>query len=257
MALPSNMSNFPSTLPHRTGRKINLDRKRLLLALKQPLERQEVEQLLKTTKIGLVLEDFKQRTKEDLSKQWKRINHAADRYWVRTKNGRPITPTLLKRFREKKPPLPVNWIGPVYKLDKMPGLSGLLCALPNALLIKFDGDPKAMKPDDLNDRMKTHPALRSFRKVLPDDMYVWGHWYIQPKDTATQSVYQAYQKLTQRPKEKRRKSKVLVQHVGFDILPMVWSAGSFTPNDPLLRRSNGIWSALMPNLVGTSQEDRV
>lgn len=235
MVLPSNMTNFPSKLPHGAGRIMNLDRRRLLLALKQPLERQAFETLLKTTKIGLVLEDFKQLTREDLSKQWKRINHAKDRYWVRAKNGGPITPILLKRLRTKKPPLPVDWIGPVYKLEKMAGLSGFLSPLPNSLLIKFKGDPKAMKPDDLNARMKRHPALSFFKRVSSQDKYVWGHWYIQPKDTAKRSVYQAYQELTQRPKEKRLKSKVLVQHVGFDILPMVWSAGSFTPNDPLFK----------------------
>jgi hypothetical protein len=75
MVLPSSMTNFPSKLPHGSGRMMALDRKRLLLAFKKPHEREDVEGFLQSTNTGLVLEDFDKSTKWKLLKQRERINH--------------------------------------------------------------------------------------------------------------------------------------------------------------------------------------
>jgi subtilisin family serine protease len=126
---------FPKELRHGSGAAMSLDQTRLLLAFKTPHKQQDVSALLK--QYLLILED--ESDKRDSNARLPEtniVNHTTQRFWVRTLDGRALEPTDIAAL-QKALGDQLAWIGPVYRLSGSQNRNGLLCPVPNALLLRL------------------------------------------------------------------------------------------------------------------------
>jgi hypothetical protein len=126
------MPRFPDRLLHGFHGWISRDHSRLLLAFKVEIRRNpDFDHRLAA--LLLALED---RDDKPTTGPTPRVNHTDRRLWVRSVDNGAIGDEHLTRieasFSEE-----LDWIGPVYRLAQLPGRQGLLCPLPNVLLIKL------------------------------------------------------------------------------------------------------------------------
>jgi hypothetical protein len=234
MTIPSSMRNFLPRLTHGSGRRMTLDRTRLLLSLKkksperQLLNEEHVEALLGKTKTNLVLERTRSEKRKFSNPEENytvKINHTKTEFWLRSKDSRPITPKQLQIFKRKPWRTRIDWIGPVYKLSGTVGPKAFVCPVPYSLLIRPAWEPEGETPDNLT---SLTGKLREWKlKEVPDEWkYGSGHWYTEPCIDCEQSVYALHRELNSLP------NKALVKSASFEIMPMVVSAASHTPSDP-------------------------
>lgn len=127
------MSTFPQRLARGGGDVLLLDQSRLLLALRQPVEPDEIAAQL--TRSRVALEDARD---EQDGRRMFRVNHTATRYWVRSLDGEPLDDQRIAILREIFGDA-LAWVGPVYRVTgkgENQGRENLLCPLPNVLLVR-------------------------------------------------------------------------------------------------------------------------
>ncbi|MEA2173598.1 MAG: serine protease [Blastocatellia bacterium] len=213
------MKNFPRELRHGMGATMILDLTHLLLSFKEAEPRAEVERLLKGVGLGLESGDEKQRLNTS-SRPMQVINHTDRRFWVRTEGGRTIDDEFFAAIegalRER-----VNWIGPVYRLPGVAGLGGLLCPLPNVLIIKplsqHDADAEGQWLNKL-DQWGLHEDSEKSR-------YLGGYRYYRISNPEQQTAYQLQALLLEQARR-------LVQEARFENMPILVPT-TVAPNDPL------------------------
>lgn len=112
---------------------MRLDASRLLLSFKESVEKGVVEKFARKLKLELEPDgNAEKRPYSDL------VNHTDRRYWVRDPEGQTIDDQRYERMKsELFGQFPVEFIGPVYQLANTRGPGGLLCPLPNVLLVKL------------------------------------------------------------------------------------------------------------------------
>ena len=126
------MARFPDSLVHPSGNRLVLDRSRLLLAFRAAQD--DVEQIRrKLAALSLALED---QADKAAPRPTQPVNHTDRHFWVRSAAGAEIGDELLAKieagFGDE-----LAWLGPVYRLPRLPGRLGLMCPFPNVILVRL------------------------------------------------------------------------------------------------------------------------
>jgi subtilisin family serine protease len=213
------MDRFPLTLQHGSGATLMLDRTRLLLAFKEQQTREQIETLLHDT--SLMLEDAGEVSPALPSPSPEVVNQTGERYWVRSHNGEPLDERILAAVEHRLQPV-LDWIGPVYRFPETEGRGGLLCPLPNVLVIK----PAPGAGEEAAGRLAE--ALSQFGLIERESTSKYlsgGYRYFVIDDLQAHSSYEARDALLSQARE-------LVAEADFANMPMLLPTGAF-PNDPL------------------------
>jgi hypothetical protein len=219
------LKNFPSELRHGSGVMMTLDPTRLLIAFKEVLPREKIEALLKD--VSLVLEDAGETKQEKPYRLFENVNHTDKRFWVRTPNGKPINEKQLVTV-EKTLEAYIDWIGPVYRLGDVSGRGGLLCPLPNVLVIK--PVPQLIEKDE--EALSKILDELGLKEIPEKSKYLGEYRYFVIGDIKERAAYQLQSILIE--KEKR-----LIREVEFENMPMIVPI-TVVPNDPIFPQQWGM-----------------
>lgn len=212
------MRDFPHEMKHGSGVMMTLEPARLLLALKEELPRRDLEARLADA--GFVLEDAREERKEGLRPMEEVVNHTETRFWIRSRSGKPVDVELRQALEDAFEGL-LDWVGPVYRLANTRGRDGMLCPLPNVLVIR---------PVDRLDKK----AERDFAKTLQrygleefseKSKYLGDYRYYMLSDLSQEDAYHLREVLLEG--ESR-----LVGEAKFENMPMTLDY-CISPNDPL------------------------
>jgi subtilisin family serine protease len=127
------MNEFPRELQHGSGVKLVLDQDCLVVALKKSLERHQLQAYLKQT--GFELETTGKASKEGAQSGEQPIRHTQTRFWIRSASDQPVDQKQIRNLRNVLK-ASLDWIGPVYQMEKTQGQEGMVCPIPNVLLIR-------------------------------------------------------------------------------------------------------------------------
>jgi subtilisin family serine protease len=212
------MKNYPNELRHGMGPMMRLEPTHLLLAFKEAHTREEIETALR--RLGLDLETGGDQHERGSSREMQMVNHTDRRFWVRSAAGRPIDQELLdaveKAFNAK-----LDWIGPVYRLPNVEGLGGLLCPLPNVLVIKPASQLDPNKEQEFSARL----GQWGLREEQEKSRYLGGYRYYVIGDPNKQTSYQLQDNLLAKERE-------FVQDARLENMPML-APTALVPSDPL------------------------
>jgi hypothetical protein len=211
------MRDFPPELLHGTGAVIKLDPTRLLLAFKEPTTREKIAAPLDES--GLVLEGSQDTEREKPARSFEVINHTDRRFWVRSSAGEAIDPKRLDALEEKFGAA-LEWAGPVYRMGNVEGRGGLMCPLPNVLLIR----PKAQIGGGERDQ-RLGPWLREsgLQEVPEKSKYLGAFDYYVIPDTRERDAYRVRDQLLEQGKDR-------IDDVQFETMPLVVPI-TVVPND--------------------------
>lgn len=217
------VENFPSALRHDSGVMMTLDPSRVLLAFEEARTRAEVEKLLHSLNVGLVLEDAEEKREEKLthfaSRSIQVINHSRKRFWIRTRDGSPITQKMLNVVQEGLGEK-LEWIGPVYRLPNVEGREALLCPIPNVLVLK----PKPSLSREAEQELTSVLAELGLKEISEKSRYLNGYHYftIEPHRGTAYRLQSLLLKQEQR----------LIQEAFFENMPLLQPLAAI-PNDTL------------------------
>jgi subtilisin family serine protease len=208
------MERFPYRLVHGSGDSMSLDRSRLLIAFNKEHSREEAANLVRD--LGFVLEDAFDKDTKRLP-DGEKVNHTTRRFWVRLLQGEAISQEQFSNLEEALGQQ-LDWIGPVYRLAKTEGRGGLLCPLPNILLI----NPKNVSPEELSKIFSKYGLKENSEK----SKYLSGYRYLIISDTKKYLSYDV-QRLLQ-----EEEGKQFVLEARFENMPMMTDL-TLIPNDTL------------------------
>ena len=211
---------------------MRLDPSRLLLAFKSSLIREEVTRLIQN--LRLELEDSFDNVRGRIANKDNQaplragegcVNHTDRRFWVRTQNARPIDDAL---YRDIEGALTsggdLDWIGPVYQLETSDGRGGLLCPLPNVLVIK-----PSRQVDTGSAKAATTLASKLRELGLEEDSkksrYLNSYRYFIIPDARERNAYELQSVLLTQERES-------ISEARFENMPML-SDYCIVPSDPL------------------------
>jgi len=210
------MAHFPARLRHGTGRYMDLDRTRLLLAFRQPPPADDLASQLK--RLRLMLEDAGD---EADGRRLQRVNHTDARFWVRSIDGEPIGEERVAQVREVLGAA-LDWIGPVYRLSGQgERRESLLCPLPHVILVqeRRQGGPPVMR---------AVAAAASGVKVNEDrerSKYLSSFRYLVIENPAEIDAYQLRDRLLEQSSDR-------IANVRLESMPMIVPS-AVVPNDTL------------------------
>ena len=218
------VSRFPKSITNDQGSKLTLDDTRLLLAFSRELLISHVEKLLLQANPDLALESLEKDSAS--TQQGPRINDLPHQFWTHSRNGKPIPSALVSSIATVFAPH-LKWVGPAFRAQNTTGQTGVVCALPNALVIM---------PVKSTNTAFLDSELRKHNLVLAPEItkYLGGYrYYFIPTnaltDPAQRTVYEMQQILLNDVAFNR-----LVAEASFDYLPLVSpSHAAFSPSDPL------------------------
>src|SRR5215204_81901 len=214
------MKNFPRNLTHGSGVMMTLDLSRLLLSFTQPHKQEDVESLIE--RFGLIVEtgrngDF-ERTTDRTLRQMNAVNNTTNDFWVRTKDNSEVNDELFNTIEQELAET-LEWIGPVYRVGNTPGLGGLMCPIPNVLLIKQLADQEGERDSDISSAAAA--VGTDLREIPEKSKYLSGYRYFIITDVRKQNSYQLREILQE---------KVNGLDVRFENMPMI-NPTAFVPND--------------------------
>ncbi|MBI4528922.1 MAG: S8 family serine peptidase [Deltaproteobacteria bacterium] len=206
------MMQFPRSLVHGSGVPMTLDPGRVLVTFKEDQDLESVESLVK--RANAALERIPEPKRGQARRPLQTINHTSRQFWVRVK-GAAGAAALEKSLQDR-----LAWIGPVYKLDKTKGLDGLLCPLPNVLLIR------PARPSDASSSEALGKVVSRFGlKEIPEkSRYLNGFSYFVVSDPSRHSAYEIREALL--------REKDLVADVRFENMPLLGDS-TLVPSDTL------------------------
>ena len=144
------MKDFPTELVHGSGVRMNLRPSRLLLSFAEPTDRARVEDFAKD--LGFELEGARDDPREKRGRFFEIVNHTDRRFWIDLPDDRPIEDDLYDKLTDGLGDR-LEWAGPVYRLPGVDGRGGLLCPVPNVILIRGKrDDPRLRDAEDLLER---------------------------------------------------------------------------------------------------------
>jgi hypothetical protein len=233
------MNNFPQALTHSSGSTMLLDPTRLLLAFREVLTRDDTG--TRINEFGLVLEDAQDIERERQFRSFELVNHTDQHFWVRSPAGRPLTHELFEALQNKLTDQ-IEWIGPVYRLEQVErrhGRQGLLCPLPNVLVIK------PISRISRDNRIALAQRLQQYGlKEVPEKLNYLGDYnlgdyvYHVLQDAAKGNSYQLREILLHDERE-------FIDEVFFEEMPMLVPY-TIIPNDPGFAGfgSHGQWNMI-------------
>lgn len=197
---------------------MRLDPSRVLVSLKRTLKPDASAKLFAS--LGFATDDGKAEKKERGHRCDQIINHTDRRLWLRTQDGEPASEDQLERLEEALGE-ELEWVGPVYRLGDVQGPGGLLCPLPNVLLVKTgksaDKDKTAMARAQLG---KVNMHIDEERSK-----YLGDYRYLVLDDPRAQTAYEVRAELLALGRE-------MIADVSFESMPMVRPL-TLVPIDPL------------------------
>jgi Subtilase family len=211
------MKNFPRALQHGSGATMTLEPTRLLLAFSQPISRSDVEARLRD--FGLALEDAGDTEREQLVRPFEVVNHTDRRFWAREVAGRSIDQDRFDALWNALA-AQLEWIGPVYRLGETEGRGGLVCPLPNVLLVR-PAAPLEDREDAAFKRRLRGLGLKEDRKKS-DNLGPFN--YYELADARERTAYQLHDELLG--------GQGVPGEVDFETMPMVVPL-ALVPNDTL------------------------
>lgn len=212
------MARFPLRLQHGTGRSLDLDQARLLLAFRQPVSSKDLASRL--AQMRLALEDAGE---DPDGRRMERVNHTDTRFWVRSVEGESIGDERLAQVRELFGDA-LDWIGPVYRLSgqaERGGRESLVCPLPHVVLVKErrQGGPSIVR---------AVAALATGLNVSEDkerSKYLPGFRYLVIENPAEIDAYQLRDRLLEESSDR-------IADVRLENMPMIVPT-AVVPNDTL------------------------
>ena len=135
-----NIPNFPGKLPYRDKQVLMLDPTRLLVSLRKPFDlrkpharRSAFEHMARQLRgTGLQLEEEHYGGAAAGRRPRESVNHTDRRFWVRSDTRGSITRRSFQALSRKRF---LEWFAPVYRLPGIRGRRGVVCPLPDVLLI--------------------------------------------------------------------------------------------------------------------------
>lgn len=205
------MMRFPRSLVHGSGARMTLDPRRILVAFKEDQDPGAVEALLRRANATL------ERASEPKGRQGERalvtINHTPRHFWVRLRSA--AAAAALERLLQGR----LEWIGPVYMLERTRGLEGLVCPLPNVLLIRPASPSDPSSAEGLGRAMER----LGLKEVPEKSRYLNGARYFEVADPSRHSAYEIRESIMRREKD-------LVADVRFENMPLLGDT-TLVPND--------------------------
>ncbi len=180
------MKKFPRELRHGSGVPMRLDASRLLLSFKEAVEKDAVEKFARKLKLELEPDgNTEKRPYTDV------VNHTDRRYWVRDPERQTIDDQRFDRLvKELYEQFPVEFIGPVYQLSNSGEPGGLLCPLPNVLLVKLL-TKLATKSLQTGDIATSASAKRyGIKEIEAKSKYLNGHRYYEISQPEERNAYE-------------------------------------------------------------------
>jgi hypothetical protein len=196
------MASAPNRLVHPNGETLTLDPSRIVLGFTEPRQARPLRDEL--AKAGLVFEETPHGEKPRGPSG--RVNESANRVWVRSQDGRPIDAAVLSK-------LPGDWTGAVYHSHRAPDQAGLLCVLPNALLLRLN------RVDGADRRLSKY----GLKEVPEKSKLLVGYQYfvvLKPREKGALEIRQ----------ELLEKEKDVVRDARFETIPMLVPT-AMIPND--------------------------
>ena len=218
-----NMSVFPPRLMRSKSSELVLDPSRLLLELSprilgfsNPVKQfEDVEGLI--TKEGLSLDALEEEPGwEKSGPDRKRINHTAQKFWVRSQNDSAIDQQILTAlWDEVKHAL--NWAGGVYRTPGTEGSHSLVCPLPKILLIK-PGKDKDTGDEVSAETLDQYLSQFNLKPAPEVSKYLSRYRYYTLGGPPGQTVYPLPGKILE-------DGKNIVADVRFDFMPLMAPTG--------------------------------
>lgn len=210
------MKNFPTLLTTPSGREVVLDKKRLLLAFRNPTESRDVASAIK--EFDLVLEDNYDR--KEKNKHWDQVNHTPTRFWVRSNAGNDIADEKISAIQNKLQGQ-LEWIGPVYdslyNTSSQRRLRNKFCPLPNVILMEKLEQLKMQQDEILEKYHLTEFTEKS--------KYLRKNRYLILQNPEKNNAYQLRDAL--------KKMISITGTLRFENMPMIKPLTSTIPNDSL------------------------
>ena len=200
------MTSFPDEITYPNGNRVMIDKTRLLLGLKTANTLNAVTTKLQSTAFKL----------EDASNPAEPINHTSTRFWIQKTEEYHDDDmwTLRQKFGQD-----FNWLGPVYSNPDIPGRRGLLCPLPNVLVITLTPDSSGDEPNISQHLDTKYTMKRSAEKSKYSGLNT--HYYII-QDTQNFDAYQV--------KNELEPETDVYRSFRFEHMPLIVPI-SFKPND--------------------------
>ncbi|WP_439483478.1 S8 family serine peptidase [Cyclobacterium plantarum] len=208
------MKNFPKSLTTASRQEAYLDSKRLLLTFKKQMKQKEIASVLKKT--NLLLEEAPEKRKEHDAGDWNKINHTGMRFWVKNASGENFTDADFSGIQRNLSDI-LDWIGPVYSLERNDDVAARFCPLPNVLLIE--------KTDKYRDRQDEIIKNHQLNEVAEKSRYLSRFRYLRLKDTRETNVY--------RIREELQQYKEILGTIRYETMPMIKPFAPTIPNDTL------------------------
>jgi hypothetical protein len=177
------MPIFPENLTI-SGKRVVIDKSRVLLSFKNSLPLEKVEELLKTT--NFELENNYQRNLKSNQRLTKpeTINDTDKRFWIHALTdpavGEERLDALRHLFRDE-----LDWVGPVYNSSEESNLRDLFSPLPNVLLIKF-----ISTMDEQNHQFLQILKNYNLHEVPEKSKYLNGYRYFNIINPESKNAYQ-------------------------------------------------------------------
>ncbi len=209
------LDDFPPQLAYGVGQTMTLDPTRLLLATKAPTSLDQVEALIAPYELTTEDAEDRQERRSDLPLRAV-VNYTDERFWVRRRGDRPLTPELFAEMQEGLAAM-LDWLGPVYRVGDRPGRHWLLCPLPHVLLLKKVENPAPEQDQAFEELMSGLGATES-----PEDSAYLGGWRYYVLGDQSQLAYALRDGLLLQPQ--------LVANVELDTMPMLLPLAAI-PND--------------------------
>jgi subtilisin family serine protease len=203
------MKSFPQELTHGSGSVMTLDRARLLLAFKETPVRDEIGRQIDD--LGLVFEDVSQEL---------RIDRCA-RVWVHSRDFRSIHQELLDALQNRLAAA-LDWIGPVYRNGPGRERPGLLCPLPNVLLLK----PIQQASEETLNTFVRVLYQYGLKEVPEKSAYLGDYVYCIVTDLSNSNAYYLQDLLL-------RERNEIIDEAHFENMPMLlpYTDVTLAPND--------------------------
>ena len=186
------MNGFPERMVHGSGVTITLDPTRMLVVTKKPVERTSLTASVSAQDLSLESDrsvDVRGRP-EQSRRGGEQVNESETQFWMRTQTANPVSEGQLDALRSELGN-DLDWIGPVYQVPNVPGRGGLICPLPNVLLVRTT----ASREPVLDRRVRKAITDAGLTENEEKSKYLPGYRYYTVNDPEAANAYEIRDRL--------------------------------------------------------------